>query len=163
MYITYENEGFNLSLNETFLNQHFGKEFLDIGIQRSEVGKIERDNISIEISYDGFGNLKHKGTGQTYDNIRFTTEQWEKVKAHFRANPHLYEYYHWNMLVRIYEAGIPKKMTELVTNTLDFSVEQMLIRLYVQHVACKSSEELAAIRDKKVLTFRSGIPISIGF
>lgn len=136
------------------------KEFLDIGIQRAEIGRIDRDNISIEILYAGFGNLQHKRTGQLYDDIRFTTEQWEKVKAHYRVNPHLYNYYHFNLLVRTSEGDIPVCTNEIHTNKLDFSIEQMLIQLYVQHVACKTKEELAAIREKKRLPFRPGVPIA---
>lgn len=153
MYRTFEHDGYCISLNENFLKEHMGKEFLDIGIQRTAIGKIERDNIAVEISYEGFGVLIHKRTNQSYDNILLTEEKWGKVKAHFRENPDFYDYTHCNMRVKTFEGDIQVGMAELITNKLAFSVDQLLIRLYVQHVACKTQEELISIREKKRLPF----------
>lgn len=151
MYTAYEFDGYHISINERFLINHSGKEFLDIGSQHTEIGKIERDNISLEISYEGFGILKHKRTGQRYDDIHYSNEQWEKVKAHFRVNPHFYEFLQQNMIVLTYEGDSQVGSAEIVTKIFDFTIEEMLIKLYVQHVACKTSEELVAIRDKKLV------------
>lgn len=155
MYKTFETDGFFITINNRFLDENTGKEFLDIGIEPAVLGKIERDNITVKISYLGFGELRHKRTGQIYDNIKYTKDQWEKVKVHFRSYPELYEYRPTYIQITFYEAEMIVKSNELYTNCLDFPLEQLLIKLYVQHVACKTTSELLAIKRKTDLSISS--------
>lgn len=146
MYRMYENDGFHLAINDRFIRENEGKEFIDIGSLHEKVGRIERDNIVLEITYTGFGILLHKRTKQPYSDVQLPEDQWGKVRAHYLKHPEYYEFSPSGLLLCILESGNEVKREELNIKYLDASVEALLINLYVQHVACKSAEELNEIR-----------------
>ncbi|MFY0519289.1 hypothetical protein ACOMCU_15900 [Lysinibacillus sp. UGB7] len=148
MYRKYETDGYHLMINDRFISENAGKEFLDIGTRQEILGRIERDNIVLEITYIGYGVLMHRRTNQSYNDLQLSKEQWDMVKVHFRMNPQYYEYNPSGLQLFIYEAGEEVKIGRLFFENLESSVEQLLINLFVQHVACKPAEELYEIRDR---------------
>lgn len=149
MYRNYEIDGFHLIINDRFISQNVGKDFLEIGSQQELVGRVERDNISLEITYKGFGKLIHKRTKNSYNDLQLSRDQWEKVKVHFNTYPTYYDFHPIGLLVCVYEAGAKVKKLELPFKQIEREMEQLLIKLFVQHVACKPAVELYKIREKK--------------
>ncbi len=149
MYRNYEVDGFHLIINDRFISKNVGKDFIEIGSQQELVGRIERDNIVLEIKYIGFGVLMHKRTQQTYDDLQLSKVKWEKVKEHFKIHPNFYEFKAEGLQLLIFEAGSEVKREELHYKQIASSIEQLMINLFVQHVSCKSACELNEIREKK--------------
>lgn len=148
MYRKYEVDGFHLEINDRFISKYTGKPFIEIGSKQELVGKIERDNIVLEITYMGFGKLIHKRTNQSYNDLLLSKDQWEKVKAHFTMYPTYYCFQPIGLDLCIYEAGIEVKRVELPYKQIEPTIEEIMLILFVQHVACKPAAELNEIRKR---------------